>query len=317
VRQGCRLRMRFYTRLLLVFILSLSALAEDFLPGKKRILFLGDSITYGGHYVDEFEAFLFKTYPDRKFEVINCGLPSETVSGLSESGHAGGKFPRPDLHERLDRVLALVKPDLVFASYGMNCGIYMPLSEERFAAHRAGIEKLRAKVKAAGAEIIHLTTPVFDPIPIAKRVKTEAEMRDGDMFAGYNSVLDRYSEWLMQQSRKDGWKVIDTHSAMAAALADVRKTDPSFTFAKDGVHPDEAGHQLLAVALIKGLGQNYEPASVTPTQRKLIRQRGRILCDAYLTAAGHIRPGMAKGMPVDEAVAKAAELESAIRSAVK
>ena len=109
-------------------------LAEDFLPGVKRVLFLGDSITYAGHYTELFDAFLFTQFPDRHIEVIDCGLPSETVSGLSEAGHAGGKFPRPDVHERLDRVLALVKPDLVFACYGMNCGIYLPLDEKRFAA---------------------------------------------------------------------------------------------------------------------------------------------------------------------------------------
>ena len=69
------------------------------------------------------------------------------MSGLSEAGHAGGKFPRPDIHERLDRVLATVKPDLVFACYGMNCGIYLPLDDKRFAAYQAGIRKLREKVE--------------------------------------------------------------------------------------------------------------------------------------------------------------------------
>src|SRR2546425_2764856 len=42
----------------------------------------------------------------RQIEFLNLGLPSETVSGLSEEGHAGGQFPRPDLLERLARVLA-------------------------------------------------------------------------------------------------------------------------------------------------------------------------------------------------------------------
>ena len=99
---------------LLAFAASILGLrADDFLPGVKRILFLGDSITYSGEYVDTFEAFLLTQFPDRQFVVINCGLPSETVSGLSEAGHAGGKFPRPDLHERLERVLAKAKPDQI------------------------------------------------------------------------------------------------------------------------------------------------------------------------------------------------------------
>ena len=60
--------------------------------------------------------------------VIDMALPSETVSGLSENGHAGGKFPRPDLLERLDQVLRISRPDVVIACYGMNCGIYQPFN---------------------------------------------------------------------------------------------------------------------------------------------------------------------------------------------
>ena len=307
--------MRSIIRFLLILICTLSAHGGEFLPGKKRILFLGDSITYAGHYVDEIEAFLITKYPDRKFEVIDCGLPSETVSGLSEAGHAGGKFPRPDVHERLDRVLALVKPDVVFACYGMNCGIYLPFDETRFAAYRAGMEKLRAKVKAAGADIIHLTPPVFDPLPIAKRVKPAESTKDGDMFEGYDGVLTRYAAWLVEQGKTNGWSVVDTHTAMADAITDARKTNPAFTFANDGVHANEAGHRVLAVAALKGLGQAFDPETIPAAQRKLIRQRGRILCDAYLNAAGHKRPGMGKGIPVEEATAKAGELDAAIRAA--
>src|SRR5204863_4762376 len=132
-------------------------------------VFLGDSITYSGQYVDDFETFLFLRFPARQFEVINVGLPSETVSGLSEDGHAGGQFPRPDLHERLDRVLAKTKPDLIFACYGMNCGIYLPLDDARFQKYKDGIQWLRDKAKAAGANVIHVTPPTFDPGPEKKR----------------------------------------------------------------------------------------------------------------------------------------------------
>jgi lysophospholipase L1-like esterase len=298
--------------LLLVAVVSPS-LAEDFLPGVKRILFLGDSITYAGQYVDDFELFLVTKFPERHFEVIDCGLPSETVSGLSEAGHAGGKFPRPDLHERLDRVLATVKPDLVFACYGMNCGIYLPFDEGRFAKYQDGIRKLREKVLKSGAQIIHLTPPVFDPLPIKARVKPADAVKDGDMFEGYNDVLDRYAAWLVAQGKSEGWRVIDTHSAMAAAMATARTTRPDFAFSKDGVHADEASHHVLAMAIIKALGGEFDPGSAAFAEtRKLIRKRGRLLADAYLNAAGHKRPGMAKGLPLDEARSQAAEIEKQI-----
>ncbi len=303
------------------------ALAEDFLPGVKRVLFLGDSITYAGHYTELFDAFLFTQFPDAHIEVIDCGLPSETVSGLSEAGHAGGKFPRPDIHERLDRVLATVKPDLVFACYGMNCGIYLPLDEARFAAFQAGIRKLREKVEKAGAKIIHLTPPVFDALPLKDRVKPAATVKDGEFFEGYNGVLDRYSAWLVAQGRAEGWRVIDTHSAMAAALAEKRKADAGFFYAKDGVHANNDGHRVLAEAILHALAPekaaaffkllDSEWAKSAPGREFFsdIHQRNRLLCDSYLTAAGHLRPGMAKGLPVAEAEEKAAALEVKIREA--
>jgi lysophospholipase L1-like esterase len=290
---------------LLLFVVSAGAI--DLPKDGKPILFLGDSITYSGHYVDAFELYLAVKYPGGRFTVINCGLPSETVSGLSEAGHADGKFPRPDLHERLDRVLATVKPKLVFACYGMNCGIYLPFDEARFAKYREGIEKLRAKVKAAGAKIVHLTPPVFDRVPLKGRVVPPDQVKDGQQAENYDEVLTRYSSWLVEQSKKAGWEVIDVHAAMTRALQAARQSDPGFTFAKDGVHANEAGHDVIAKTIVAALGGSldFDSTAYTPL-RKAIRQRGRILADAYLTAAGHQRPGMTKGLPLAEAQAKAA-----------
>jgi len=300
---------------LLLLFLAVTTMAGEFLPGAKRVLFLGDSITYGGQYVDRFETFVFTQYPERKLEIINCGLPSETVSGLSEEGHAGGKFPRPDLHERLVRVLEKVKPDLVFACYGMNDGIYLPLDPERFAKYQDGIRRLRDEVTKRGAKIIHLTPAVFDPTPPEPRSTS------------YDAVLASYSAWLLEQ-RKAGWEVIDLHGPMGAAADERRKQDPAFTFSKDHIHPNEAGHAVMADALLAGL----KPEKLDAFQKLLasewmtspegksytgeIRQRGRILLDAWLGETGHLRPGMAKGLPLAEAQAKAAELERQIRDSV-
>src|SRR5690606_17748012 len=120
------------------------------LSDAKQILFLGNSITYAGDYVTLFESFYLTPNPASTAEVINVGLPSETVSGLSEPGHADGAFPRPWLFSRLNSVLEKTQPDVVFACYGMNDGIYLPFDEERFTAYKVGMERLRAELKRAG-----------------------------------------------------------------------------------------------------------------------------------------------------------------------
>jgi lysophospholipase L1-like esterase len=278
-------------------------------PTVKRVLFLGDSITYGGFYTACVETYFVIRHPAREIEFINAGLSSETVSGLSEPGHAGGAFPRPDLHERLARVLAQTKPDLVFACYGMNDGIYLPLDEARFAAYQSGLRRLRAAVAGAGAQIVHLTPPVY--VDVKGQSPT------------YPAVLDRYAEWLIQQ-RAYGWEVIDVHAAMARALADRRQVDPKFTFAKDGVHPDDAGHWVMARAILAHLGARDFPAegdlaamlSAHPRGTeilKLVRTRGEIRRDAWLTAAGHTRPKTKAGLPLAEARERTATITGEIR----
>src|SRR5437588_2560531 len=107
----------FFVSALLTLVPPSVSLPGFALRDGQRIVFLGDSNTFAGIYVQYLDAYLFTRFPDRKFELINLGLPSETVSGLSEPDHP---YPRPVLRERLDRALAMAKPDVIVACYGMN-----------------------------------------------------------------------------------------------------------------------------------------------------------------------------------------------------
>ena len=284
-----------------------AAVPAALLLDAKRIVALGDSITYDGRWLADLVAWMERQ--GTTAEVIDMGLSSETVSGLSEAGHADGKFPRPDLHERLDRVLRLTRPDVVLACYGMNCGIYQSLDEERFAKFKAGIERLHAAVEQAGAKIVHLTPPVYGGPP-----GTPGPAGDVD----YDAVLTTYADWLVSK-RADGWLVIDVHGPMKALLAAKRAADPTFAFAADGVHPSDAGHWAMCRAVLAGLGVGG-PIATADTPDGLapflpeVTTRLKILRDAYLSAAGHQRPGVAVGLPVAEAEAEAARLTESIRS---
>lgn len=316
---ACCLRIDFSTMRTFLFSLLCFCLLplQAALPEAQRILFLGDSITYGGTYVQIIEAALIAQHPDKHYEVLNLGLASETVSGLSEDGHAGGKFPRPDLHERLDRVLEKTQPQLVIACYGMNDGIYYPLSVERLKAHQDGMLKLRAKVAAIGAKIIHLTPPVFDPLPIQARVLPAGLKDYPQPYAGYDEVLAAYSDWLLGQ-RQEGWQVLDIHTGMAQALAEKRRRDAQFTYAKDGIHPNAEGHLLMARPLLQewdlkvtaeGTPEHVQGAAIF----EAVQKKQNLLRDAWLTETGHKRPGVKAGLPLAEAQKQAAVLDAKAR----
>ncbi len=277
----------------------------------KRVVFLGDSITYDGRYVVDFEAWLRTRYPQQPFVIMNVGLPSETVSGLSEEGHADGKFPRPVVFERLASILDKTKPDLIFACYGMNCGIYKPLDEDRFARYRDGITKLHEAAVKSGARIVHVTPPMYD----AKNAP--------DHVAEYNDVLGKYSEWLLSK-RSDEWEVADLHGPMTVEFNRRRASDPEFTFAPDGIHPDDAGHWFMAQQFIAYCGDAKAAASVSPDEMldhraealPLLRDRMSIWRDAWLTATGHKHPMVPAGMKLEEASTATVELDREIDDAL-
>lgn len=316
----------FYKCILALFLLTAStAGAQAIGPNIKRIVFLGNSITWQANYVNDVVAYLTVNYPGRHFDFINLGLPSETVSGLSEPGHAGGAFPRPDLHERLQRVLDQTRPDLVLACYGMNDGIYMPFDTARFRKFRDGINWLHTEVVKSGARIIHITPPAFD------------ELKGGD--AGYAAVIDRYAEWLLSQRSAKSWEVIDVHFPMKKYLEAHRKVDArfkldGFALTEDGVHPGELGHWIMARQILAYLcarlpGARADSiADFTSAERslagnrngaailKMVTERQNMLRDAWLTATRYKRPGLPAGLPFDEALKRSEVMGAKIDSLV-
>jgi len=111
---------------------------------------------------------------------------------------------------------------------------------------------------------------------------------------------------------------------MTAALSERRATEPSFSFSKDGVHPDALGHAVIARAYLLGCGYSEavakQPLAFARGERAefiaLVRARGTLLKDGWLTATGHKRPEMAVGLPLAEAQERAAQIDASIRNLI-
>ena len=291
-------------------------------PLKGQVLFLGDSITHDGRYITFIEAYLRENAGTGEPlpALINLGLPSETLSGQSEPDHP---FPRPDVHERLDRALEKVQPDLVVACYGMNDGIYHPFSEARFAAYQDGVKRMIEKVKAAGAELVLMSPPPFDPQPLREAGKLLPESDDANyswktIYEDYDDkVIARYAKWIMDQAGRDGVAgVIDLHTPVNDYVATQRAKDPTFAMSKDGVHVDETGHRIFARVMLDAwdlleLNDDFEVDSAT---YKLVAKRQKLMHDAWLSHVGHKRPGTKAGLPLDEAQALAVVIDQQLHA---
>ena len=264
----------------------------------KRVVFLGDSITQSGGYVAFTTYYLEKLHPELDFDILGLGLASETLSGLSEDGHAGGQFPRPCLFERLGRVLEKTKPEVVFACYGMNDGIYQPLDGDRSAAFRKGVTKLIDQCKAAGVKRIFLVTPpIYDFVP-----------EKGEL--DYDTVLAEYAKW-EAGLEVPGVQVIDLHAAMRKARA-----GRAAPFSADKVHPGDDGHLLMARTVLAAVGVPVpdEPVAAVkadPLFQLVERQRaGRSA--AWMRHTGYTREKTVEPGPLGSAEADAAKLQEQI-----
>lgn len=229
---------------------------RQLIVSSERILFLGEQATYQGGYVASFESWLTALYPKRKFDIINLALPGETLSGISEDSYQfhETKQPRPHLEKRLDTVLKITKPQLIFACYGTNCPAGKPFDKQRFSRFQQGARALSEKAKAAGSRLIFLTPPPYETV----------HAPDG---SDLDKTIQIYSEWLLEQ-RQQGWMVIDIHSHLTRNLSVKRQKNPAFTYypAPDQLEP--SGHWAIAQAMIHWFGD--PPAAESPTPWEML-----------------------------------------------
>lgn len=223
------------------------------LENNQRILFLGDSITQDGTYINYIDTFLTAKYPEKNFDLLNLGLSSETVCGLTEPNHP---YPRPNINDRLARILERVKADIVVVCYGMNDGIYAPLDPERFQAFQEGTLKVVNAIKQTGATLYLLTPPPHDAQPVKHKVVPidYYPFTFDTPFEKYDDVLKEYGDWI-KSLQIPGVIPVDIHQPMNEFLATQRTITPDYFLARDGVHPAPLGHWIMALTLLKIWGE--------------------------------------------------------------
>lgn len=303
--------MRHFLLFLLLFPLFANAQAPF---DEGRVLFLGDSITAGGGYISFTEYFLNQQFPDSSFDIISIGLGSETASGRSETDHP---FPRPCIHSRLEGALAKVKPNVVFACYGMNDGIYRPQSEAGLQAYIDGMEKLRKRALAADVKtVVFMTPPPFDPMSSRRLGKPDA--KDWSYKAphpDYDAVLADYARWINTSAHKPS---VDFHTALTKAATKRRVGQPDFSFSGDGIHPNAEGHLLMAKTLLRDLDIPFEDADLKTIQAdplyKAVAKRRQTRTKDWLKHVGYTRGRTVGPTPLGDVEARCANMQDEIDS---
>jgi len=259
----------------------------------KKVLFIGDSITHDGRYVDYLETYLRKYVKEWEGTIINVGLTCENTSGDTEESFA---FPRPNINDRLERVMRLVQPDLVLACYGMNDGLQMPFSRERFEHYKAGINAVLDTVHAHGAQCWLLTPTYYDLTSLSEYDPEHYRTTDypaPHAYRYYADVLEKYAQYIMSLEGDRAERCFDVFHPIKEHVQACREKDSTYRYG-DGIHPDSIGHFIIMRTLMKGMFNitlSRVPEYVTAPQDDLFYQitadKNKVVSIAYRTAAGH------------------------------
>jgi len=188
----------------------------------QTIAFLGDSITQLG-----------ASQPGGFVRLVEAGLVANGLHCQIIPAGVGGNMSNQML-KRMDKDVIRKKPDWVVVSCGVNDvnngdqGV--PLGD-----FKKNLTQIVKKAQDAGAKVFILTaTPI------------------GEQADEANRRLDQYNDFLQWLAEEKGCAFANPNAAMKIAVASTPHGGNLLTV--DGVHPNPAGHEILATAVLGGLG---------------------------------------------------------------
>ena len=210
---------------------------SDWLQDGTTFLFIGDSITdcgrrdaeapLGNGYVRTFTELVTARWPERRIEWINKGIGGNKVS---------------DLHGRWRDDVLSHRPDRLSVKIGINDLHSVPggapdaVPPERF-------EALYDEVLGLTRRELGCPVVLISPFYISLN-------EEGDPFqAQVLDLLPRYIEVVERMSGKYGTRLVRLHDVFQEQL----RHRGAGTFCPEPVHPNHAGHTVIAQALLETL----------------------------------------------------------------
>lgn len=228
--------------LLLTFVCFDSLYAQSVVPPFKkgeRVVFVGNSITHGGHYHSFIWLYYMTRFPDKPITIMNAGIGGESAW---------------DIKDRLDYDVFDRNPTYVTLTFGMNDTGYdiywkenaKELSEQRveksLESYREMEKRLLAKKK--------ITKVLIGGSPYDETTKLN-----------YFNLPDK-NQAILQiidaqriSAKKNNWGFVDFNQPMREINLREQKKDSTFTFCRvDRIHPDNDGQMVMAYLFLKAQG---------------------------------------------------------------
>jgi len=205
-----------------------------FHDGDRPIIFIGDSITEQRMYTTLVETFVLSRYPAWKVTFRNVGWSGDT-SWLQMRG---------DFNTALKRDFLDLKPMAATIDYGMNDA---RSAQWTFPRYGECLTTITDALEKQGARVALVTA--------SPEERYEADQPAG---SAYNRTLDKYAAAAHDVAMANHATFVDQFHPLIDAITAGRAAkvlgangDPRLI--PDGIHPNWAGHLLMASAILRGL----------------------------------------------------------------
>lgn len=217
------------------------AQAQTIAPFKDgdRAVFLGNSITDGGHYHSYIWLYYMTRYPYMNLRICNAGIGGETAG---------------DMYRRLDGDVLSKRPTVLTVTFGMNDTGYFEYNQpgadefgrKRYEECYANYQKIEERLKTLdGVRVVMLGGSPYD----------ETAQIENTSLRGKNAVMDRVVAFQKASADQNGWEFVDFSAPMVAIGEREQAADNSFTLSVgDRIHPDNDGHMVMAYLYLKAQG---------------------------------------------------------------
>jgi lysophospholipase L1-like esterase len=215
--------------------------AQTITPFKNgdRVVFVGNSITDGGHYHSYIWLYYLTRFPGMQLRMFNAGI--------------GGDVAR-QIDERLQDDAFSRKPTVMTLTFGMNDTGYQFLTgakADSVYAQKIGIasESFQRILKKLSDQ------PQVRKVLIGSTPYDETSKIKARPMIGKNAAIQKIEDFMRDAAKKNGWGFVDFNKPILEINADQQQRDSLFTLqGSDRVHPSNDGHMVMAYLFLKAQG---------------------------------------------------------------
>ena len=219
-----------------------TAFAQTVKPFKEgeRAVFLGNSITDGGHYHSYIWLYYMTRFPNMPLRILNGGIGGDTAY---------------DMNKRLDGDIFPMKPSVLMVTFGMNDSGYFEYNgdnpkefgEQKYQESIKNYQQMEKRFKdLPDTRIVMVGTSPYDET---------VQLKENVPFKTKNETIKRIVEYQKESAAKNNWEFTDLNAPMVALNQQNQLKDPAFTLCgSDRIHPDNDGHMVMAYLFLKAQG---------------------------------------------------------------